>query len=237
MSILKKFRKIFSSKNTYPENNNNHTQGEFNSADYWEKRYKSGGNSGAGSYGRLVVFKSRFINQFIQSNNLKTMIEHGCGDGNLASMITVDNYVGIDVSMTAVELCKSLMSADDSKKFLHSENQDRKQQYDLSLSSDVIFHLIEDDIYYNYMCRLFDSSSKYVIIYSSNHENNEKSSIHVRHRNFVSWIKKHREDFRLATYKRNKFPYDAVDSNNTSFSDFYIYERKNLKFNADISFF
>tara|TARA_B110000977_G_C11072877_1_gene490190 strand:- start:2493 stop:3203 length:711 start_codon:yes stop_codon:yes gene_type:complete len=227
MLSLKKLKRRFFVKNSYPDK-------KFNSADYWRKRYKSGGNSGAGSYGRLAEFKSRFLNQFILSNHLKTMIEHGCGDGNLASMVIVDEYLGADISMSAVELCTNLMSTDKSKKFISSGNLDTKEKHDLSLSSDVIFHLTEDDIYHSYMVNLFDTSSKFVIVYSSNHEDNEKSSRHVRHRNFSAWIEKYRKDFRLASYKKNKYPFHINDPSNTSFSDFYVYEKRNIQSNADV---
>lgn len=39
---------------------------------------------------------------------------------------------------------------------------------DLTLSLDVIYHLIEDNVFFTYMDRLFDSSTKFVIIYSLN---------------------------------------------------------------------
>ena len=32
------------------------------SKDYWEKRYSKGGNSGAGSYNNLALFKASIIN-------------------------------------------------------------------------------------------------------------------------------------------------------------------------------
>ena len=35
-----------------------------NSTDYWERRYRKGGNSGAGSYNRLARFKAGFLNGF-----------------------------------------------------------------------------------------------------------------------------------------------------------------------------
>ena len=47
------------------------------SADYWEARYRDGGNSGAGSYGRLALFKARFLNDFVRSENVQSVIEFG----------------------------------------------------------------------------------------------------------------------------------------------------------------
>ena len=76
------------------------------SADYWENRYKSGGNSGAGSYGQLCEFKADVINTFVAKNNIMTVMEFGCGDGNQLSYSNYPEYVGYDVSETAIDICK-----------------------------------------------------------------------------------------------------------------------------------
>lgn len=41
---------------------------------------------------------------------------------------------------------------------------------DLALSLDVIYHLIEDEIFEKYMKDVFRASTKYVIIYSTDFE-------------------------------------------------------------------
>lgn len=43
----------------------NEKNDKFNSKNYWENRYKSGGNSGAGSYSNLAEFKAEIINEFV----------------------------------------------------------------------------------------------------------------------------------------------------------------------------
>ena len=52
------------------------------SSDFWEYRYKKGYDSGRGSYGKFAEIKSENINYFISKNNIKDVIEFGCGDGN-----------------------------------------------------------------------------------------------------------------------------------------------------------
>lgn len=64
----------------------------------WENRYKTNGNSGAGSYGVLCEYKAKFINKFIIDNNCKFIIEFGSGDGNQMSYFEVQKYTGIDIS-------------------------------------------------------------------------------------------------------------------------------------------
>ena len=54
----------------------------FSSSRFWEKRYARGGNSGAGSYGKLAMYKKAFINKFVAAHGVETVAEFGCGDGN-----------------------------------------------------------------------------------------------------------------------------------------------------------
>jgi Methionine biosynthesis protein MetW len=59
----------------------------FSSGDYWESRYRAGGTSGAGSYGLLAAFKADFINAFVTDNGIASVLDLGCGDGNLLSLL------------------------------------------------------------------------------------------------------------------------------------------------------
>ena len=42
----------------------------FDSAQYWRDRYRAGGNSGAGSYGRLAGFKAEIVNAFVREHDI-----------------------------------------------------------------------------------------------------------------------------------------------------------------------
>src|SRR5687767_9238646 len=74
---------------------------------YWEKRYKAGGTSGAGSYSHLAEFKAQVINDFIREQRIDCVIEFGCGDGHQATKFTDCEYIGLDVSPQAILICKS----------------------------------------------------------------------------------------------------------------------------------
>ena len=76
------------------------------SRDYWENRYKNGGNSGAGSYNNLAAFKAKVINNFVTENNINTILELGSGDCNQLSYANYKNYFGYDFSKTAIDICK-----------------------------------------------------------------------------------------------------------------------------------
>ena len=45
------------------------------SAAYWDARYRAGGNSGAGSYGRLAAFKAEVLNEFVRRRGIRSIVE------------------------------------------------------------------------------------------------------------------------------------------------------------------
>lgn len=195
---------------------------KFSSDAYWSKRYESDGNSGPGSYRHLAQFKAYVLNRFVAENGVTSVIEFGCGDGNQLALAHYPLYIGIDVSETAVTICQQRFSDDASKRFLHVFGY-QGQKADLSISLDVIFHLVEDDVFDAYMNRLFDASMKFVIIYSSNQDESiEPVAKHVRHRKFSTWIDRHAPHWKLIQRISNPYPYNG-DSTRTSFADFFIY--------------
>lgn len=198
------------------------------SADYWERRYQLGCDSGAGSYNRLALFKADVINAFVKENNIVSVIEWGCGDGNQLNYAQYPQYTGIDVSVKAVEMCKKIFNTDNSKQFYCNISELLPLKaigggYELALSLDVIYHLVEDDIYEKYMKQLFSSSMRYACIYSCNFE--KKHERHVRCRKFTDYIEKNEPEWKLIKTIPNKYPYDNKDRENTSWSDFYFYEK------------
>jgi hypothetical protein len=196
----------------------------FNSSEYWESRYASGSTSGDGSYGDLARFKATIINNFIAENAISSVIEFGCGDGNQISLGNYPDYLGIDVSETVIEICRSRYISDTSKKFeLLSPNAVRSAE--LALSLDVIYHLVESKIYNEYMSILFRSATRYVIIYSTNHDGSlANTPPHIHHRIFTDWIQQHALDWRQILMIPNCFPFKG-DTKTGSMANFYIYEK------------
>lgn len=198
----------------------------FNSEDYWQERYVMGGNSGSGSYNRLAEFKAETVNKFVKQNNVNMVIEWGCGDGNQLLYADYPRYLGYDVSQKAVEMCKKRFEDDCSKEFMWCGGIEFENNIkgDLAISLDVIYHLIEDEVFDKYMKRLFESSHKYVCIYSSNFE--LQTARHVKNRKFTDWIEQNlKNSWKLIKIIKNKYPYSEEDADNTSSSDFYFYEK------------
>lgn len=221
---LKKY-KIFIKKISNKILNRKSSSQIFNSKDYWEKRYRSNYNSGAGSYGRLAHFKAEVLNDFVNKKNIQSIIEFGCGDGNQLSLANYHNYIGLDVSQTAISLCENKFIKDDSKKFYLIEEFKKKNIIaELTLSLDVLFHLIEDKVFENYMYDIFNSATKYVIIYSSNYD--DHFAPHVKCRKFTDWIEMNvSKDWKISEIIKNNYPFDATKPDDTSMSDFYIYQK------------
>lgn len=194
------------------------------SGEYWEQRYRSGGNSGAGSYSRLASFKAEVLNAFVATRRISSVIEIGSGDGAQLTLAEYPRYTGVDVSQVAVESTRGLFADDPSKRFIHTSEVTATDRAELALSLDVIYHLVEDSVFESYLGQLFDAGTKFVIVYSSNTAK-FWSSPHVRHREFTRWVKDNRTDFELVETIPNRYPYDKADPDNTSFADFYIFER------------
>lgn len=202
----------------------------FDSKKYWNNRYVKGGNSGAGSYNNLAQFKGDVINNFIEKNEIKSIVDYGVGDGNQVKLINTEKliYTGIDVSEFIISKCKEEFKDDKTKTFIHADNIDNELKAELVLSCDVIYHLIEEHVYKEYMENLFSMSKKYVIIYAKNEDINH--AIHVKFRKFSNYIESNLPEWQLIKHIPNKFQQLKLGENNdeTSPSDFYIYKKEDV---------
>ncbi|CAN5716241.1 hypothetical protein BH11PSE8_BH11PSE8_30730 [soil metagenome] len=194
------------------------------SARYWEERYATGGNSGAGSYSFFAEFKAEILNAFVAEHGVQTVIEFGSGDGHQLSLATYPAYLGFDVSDTAIDHCRKVFAADPTRRFLPVDHC-AGHRADLAMSLDVIFHLVEDSVFDLYMRNLFAASHRYVAIYASDRDDNSgKDGPHVRHRLFSKWIALHAPEWKLMRHVPNKYPYHG-DHTKGSFAEFFFYEK------------
>jgi hypothetical protein len=199
---------------------------EFKStAQYWQDRYAAGGNSGAGSYGRLAQFKADVINDFVAKNAIETVIEFGCGDGAQLQLARYPHYTGIDICSQAIDVCRTKFPGDASKQFFHTSSPEAdKTRADLAMSLDVVYHLVEDRTYDAYMSRLVSASKKYLCIYSSDEER-PCPVAHIRHRRFTAWLATRAPQWKQILKVPNLYPEDPNRSNETSWADFFFFEK------------
>ena len=183
------------------------------SGPYWEHRYARGGTSGAGSYGAAAQWKASVVNRWVAELGATSVVDLGCGDGSQLALATYPRYLGLDRSATAVRRCISRFRGDATKSFLRYEPGQLADpagwlRGDLALSMEVIFHLVEDDVFEDYMRRLFDSAERYVVVCSNDAARQGASGStadgahgvlapHLRYRSFTAWVEAHRPQWEL----------------------------------------
>lgn len=189
-----------------------------NSGAYWERRYRRGGTSGAGSYGEQAEYKASYLNAFVERHDVASVVELGCGDGNQLTLASYPRYLGLDVSPSAVERCMKLFVDDETKSFF-AYQPDRFSdpagflRADLALSLDVVYHLVEDPIFNGYMNNLFRLAERFVVIYA-NDSTSERTAPHVRRRRFSGWVEENAPAWSLL---------EKAESPADSFQDFFVF--------------
>jgi cyclopropane fatty-acyl-phospholipid synthase-like methyltransferase len=202
------------------------------STSFWEAVYREGGTSGPGSYGRLAEFKAEVLNEFVRMGNIRTVIEFGCGDGVQLQLAQYPEYVGVDVATASIERCTALFAHDATKRFyLADDLPEDLGVFDLVLSLDVIYHLVEDSVFEEYMRRLFTVAKSFIVIYASNYDA-LTHAVHVRHRKFTTWIAQNASDWQQEGFVTNRYPFDPERPDETSHADFYFFSRQPRSPNA-----
>lgn len=143
---------------------------------YWNNRYANGLTSGYGSYGEALDRKLNWL----KGLDIKSIAEVGCGDfnfgSNLLKLYPEATYTGYDIS-----------------EYIVKKNQEKWPQYtftndfklplaDLSLCVDVLYHILDDELYEKTLQALKNGWKKYLAL--SAYENEEESSGHVKIRAF-----------------------------------------------------
>lgn len=141
-------------------------------ARYWDKRYRDGRDSGEGSRGPTGRAKAEHVNAVIARHEVRSVIDWGCGDGQVLAQITPDvDYLGVDVSPT---ILAEVRAAHPARAFslAPSPGQPAPAEWraDMGLSMDVMFHLVDDRDYRDYLARLFGTATRVVVIYSTDHD-------------------------------------------------------------------
>lgn len=174
------------------------------SSNYWRKRYQLGGDSGVGSKGDAAAYKAAVLNSFVAEQHVESIVEFGCGDGRQLELAVYPSYLGLDISVDAINRCRSLFNDDATKRFMTLDGC--RHNADLALSIDVIFHLVEDDVYDAHLRQVFDSAIRFVIIYSSNRADSSRTFKHVRHRSVSADIDSSFPEFERLTELESSLP-------------------------------
>lgn len=163
-------------------------------AGYWDKRYRSGGDSGAGSRGAEALAKAAYLKSLIAREQVTSIIDWGCGDGKVLGMVaTMLPYLGVDVSSYIVG---QLRRDFPEHSFITADNY-RGQQADLSLSIDVLFHQITDEDHGVHLHRLFGSAERLVLIRATDFDGGQTAR-HVYRRRFTPDVERWFPDWSVA---------------------------------------
>lgn len=187
---------------------------------HWQRHYEQGGNSGPGSYGESALYKADLINRAIREHGIRSIIELGCGDGNQLTYLEVDQYIGLDISKVAIERCIAHHGRNAKRSFIwydqhHFHDPLHILSADCAMSLDVIFHLVEDEVFTRYIRNLFGCGRRFVIIYALDEPEVRPVHVSVRLRNYSKYIAANVPEFRIALHIAAK----------EEFSDLYVYER------------
>lgn len=188
---------------------------EYTPAGYWERRYRDGRTSGAGSEGDEGAYKAAYVERFIIDNDVDSVIDWGCGDGQVLALIELNGarYTGIDVSDTIV---KRMRERFPDRRFLSPTDAHHRWSHELGLSMDVLFHLPDDADYFRYLDQLFGSSTRFVVIYSTNYAGG-RTARHVFRREFTPDIAERFPDWELTTVETPL---------REGLASFFVYEKK-----------
>lgn len=160
-------------------------------AGYWERRYATGGSSGAGSVGEAAKAKANLVNAIVRGDGYTSVLDLGCGDGAVAAMLTgLRSYVGVDVSPTALRLARTALALrtlppGPTYRLLTWDRFRRDQTTaDLVISLEVVMHLVEDDLYRQYMAELFGRAHHGVLIQAPDGGGRWSGVHHIRYRDW-----------------------------------------------------
>jgi SAM-dependent methyltransferase len=163
---------------------------EYTPAGYWDRRYREGRTSGAGSEGDEGAYKAEYLSRFLVDHDVKTVVDWGCGDGQVLDLVEFPQqtqYIGVDVSPTIVERMRRDERFNGPRYLFHTVDSfmtGTRTHLELSLSFDVLFHFPDDNDYRDYLNLLFGSAEKYVMIYSTNYAGG-RTARHVYRREFT----------------------------------------------------
>lgn len=196
------------------------------SAGYWEDRYRRGGDSGEGSSDRLAAFKAEVLNDLVEREGIASVVEFGCGDGRQLALARYPRYLGLDVSPSALRLCRERFAGDPTRRFALLE-EGQREHAELALSIDVVYHLVEDEVFEAHLRALFEAAQRFVVLYTTDSDDFAPrfTGPHVRHRPVRRWIARNIEGWELERVVPNRYPFSEADPDRTSPAEFLVYRR------------
>ncbi len=102
------------------------------------------GGSGDGSFAQNTVAYRRKLSQIIKQKDIKTIVDIGCGDWQIMSLVDIPenkNYTGYDVANFVIEKNKSQYTKENVFFKLYDGDFSKVESADLCIIKDVLQHL------------------------------------------------------------------------------------------------
>ena len=126
------------------------------------------GGSGSGSFPENTVSYRQFLQDFLIKNNIKTIIDYGCGDWQSSKFIDWSSYqyLGIDCVSSVIESNTNAYKSNNVQ-FMHISSLEEffTHKADLLIIKDVLQHWINNEIVF--FLEKIKSNFKYILITNS----------------------------------------------------------------------
>lgn len=159
----------------------------------WDEHYKSGGKSGDPSdYMKSREWKHALIAKYCDIKN-NSIIDVGCGDLQFWQGRKPAKYIGIDISQTIIDAHTEKYP--DRQFICASSDESLDISADMVMCFDMLWHIIDDDVYIETLKNIRRYSKKYIMIYTWNSNPFNRNILHRIINMLVKFKKTHVLDF------------------------------------------
>ncbi|RJQ68727.1 MAG: class I SAM-dependent methyltransferase [Desulfobacteraceae bacterium] len=135
---------------------------------FWDFRYSNNPElgSGVGSRGDTLELKRKML-KLSAVERFASVLDVGCGDGEVLAFLNLSEYVGIDLSREALELSKQKRP---NGKYYHFSEKNNVSSADVVICLDVLIHQSKYDDYKDLINYLVEKTDKRLIVSGYNSE-------------------------------------------------------------------
>lgn len=128
---------------------------------------EEGHSSGAGSPWPKATGKAEWLTHFVEQHSLHSVIEFGCGDGDVLSQWRPPCYHGYDISHTTIAHNRGKFKRANCTFSVLGPLKSARRTADLTLSMEVLQNLVDRAQYDAHLRKLFHASRRWVAIFSN----------------------------------------------------------------------
>lgn len=191
--------------------------------------------SGFGSHDIICMTKFlSFINNFIEENNVHSILDFGCGDFNIGRNINVDMYYGTDIYDGLINYNISHFEDNTHKFIFNDESYINLPSTDLIIIKEVLQHLDNDKIK-EILDHLINITNRYILIIDTSLTENIENNINYNSYNIKELILSKERSYYNLHPDKDPFNYDFTllkrisKSVNTGYWNVWIYDKNTIE--------